>query len=405
MRVDQMLREEAGAGAQAQAALHRGRSADGRRARVRGRAHLQPVAVQPRDQRPPPARLGVQAVRLPRGVRDGRRRGPHRPHAGHDRRRLADDVHLRRRGVDAGQLRRRIRRADHAAPRAGDVAQRRDGQGRRDGRATPTIAALWKQVGASTQPRAYPSIALGVFEATPWEIAQAYMVFPNLGELTPLNTHRARSSPTAATSRCRRPRPAKRIARADTTFLVLNMMRSVINEGTGAGRARRRVHAGRRRQVGHDQRPPRRLVRRVHAGAAHGGVGRLRRQPRRGPQRLAGGAAHLDRVHAARARRPPRTCSSRRPGQVVFVDIDRDTGELAGPACPRVFRESFVRRHRAAPHAPCALAQAPDLARRPTLRATASEPGAPGRATVLAILVVVDTLYLRSFPATTRGPR
>jgi len=24
------------------------------------------------------------------------------------------------------------------------------------------------------------------------------------------------------------------------------------------------------------------------------------------------------------------------------VDIDRDTGKLAGPACPRVFKESFL---------------------------------------------------------------
>ena len=41
------------------------------------------------------------------------------------------------------------------------------------------------------------------------------------------------------------------------------------------------------------------------------------------------------------------------PPEVVFADIDRDTGELAGPGCPRVFRESFVAGTE--PTAPCAL--------------------------------------------------
>ena len=29
------------------------------------------------------------------------------------------------------------------------------------------------------------------------------------------------------------------------------------------------------------------------------------------------------------------------PDGIVFVDIDKDTGKLATPACPNVFRESF----------------------------------------------------------------
>ena len=40
------------------------------------------------------------------------------------------------------------------------------------------VAALWRRVGAGTPPRPYPSIALGVFEATPFEIATAYTLFP-----------------------------------------------------------------------------------------------------------------------------------------------------------------------------------------------------------------------------------
>src|SRR6185503_3979263 len=48
------------------------------------------------------------------------------------------------------------------------------------------VAALWKRVGAATPPRPYPAIALGVFEATPFEIATAYTMFPNGGTIRPL---------------------------------------------------------------------------------------------------------------------------------------------------------------------------------------------------------------------------
>ncbi len=48
------------------------------------------------------------------------------------------------------------------------------------------VAALWRKVGAGASPRAYPAIALGVFEATPFEIATAYTLFPNGGTMRPL---------------------------------------------------------------------------------------------------------------------------------------------------------------------------------------------------------------------------
>jgi penicillin-binding protein 1A len=30
------------------------------------------------------------------------------------------------------------------------------------------------------------------------------------------------------------------------------------------------------------------------------------------------------------------------PDGIVFVDIDRDTGKLASPMCPRILREAFL---------------------------------------------------------------
>ncbi len=60
--------------------------------------------------------------------------GLHRHHAGHPRQRRAVDVRLREPGLDAAELRGRVRRHHHAAPRAGAVAQRRHGAGGGAGR-------------------------------------------------------------------------------------------------------------------------------------------------------------------------------------------------------------------------------------------------------------------------------
>ena len=48
------------------------------------------------------------------------------------------------------------------------------------------VAALWRALGVGTRAHAYPSITLGVFEATPLEIATAYTIFPNGGVIRPL---------------------------------------------------------------------------------------------------------------------------------------------------------------------------------------------------------------------------
>jgi penicillin-binding protein 1B len=95
------------------------------------------------------------------------------------------------------------------------------------------IAALWKSLGVGNPPKAFPSITLGVFEATPFEIATAYTVFPNGGIIRPLrNLLRVTKGGQDVTKKIAG--EPRRVARADTTFLVTNMMRSVLNEGTAA---------------------------------------------------------------------------------------------------------------------------------------------------------------------------
>ena len=93
-------------------------TADRPRARHVGRLVLRPQPVQPRRPGGAPARLVVQAVRLSRGDGCGL-------HAGLDRARRAVLLRpgLRPAGVDAQELRRRLSRADHGAPRPRAVAQ------------------------------------------------------------------------------------------------------------------------------------------------------------------------------------------------------------------------------------------------------------------------------------------
>jgi penicillin-binding protein 1B len=201
------------------------------------------------------------------------------------------------------------------------------------------VAALWKKVGVGTPPKGYPSITLGVFELTPAEVAQAYTIFMNDGSVRPLEA----IDHVQETGRTLRPTPPKlkRVARADTTFLVTNMMRSVLNEGTGA--------------------PARAAGFSLDAAGKSGTTNDLRDAWFVGftpelltvvwvgfddnqPVGLSGSQAALpiwtDFMKAATAGRPSREFDV--PEGVTFVEIDRDNGKLATPSCPRKFTESFL---------------------------------------------------------------
>ncbi len=139
--------------------------------------------------------------------------GPHRHHAGDGRRRRADDVHVQRADVDAGQLRRRVRRADHAAPRARALAQHRDDQGGRVDRLRRGRGAL--------EARSAPARRRGRIRRSRWacskrrrfEIATAYTVFPNGGIVRPLRAisrHRERRPGRAGRDRGAEDRRASR---------------------------------------------------------------------------------------------------------------------------------------------------------------------------------------------------
>jgi penicillin-binding protein 1B len=200
------------------------------------------------------------------------------------------------------------------------------------------VADLWRRVGVGAPPRPYPAIALGVFEATPLDLAAAYTLFTNGGAVRPL------VSIAGLVENGRRqkvPPPDMRpVARADTTYLVTSMMRSVINEGTAAGaRATFRLDAAGKTGTTNDLRDAwfigftPELLTVVWVGFDDNK-----------PIGLSGAQAALPiwtafmknalAGHADRSFPVP-------PG-VSFAEIDKQTGRLALPSCPSRINEAFL---------------------------------------------------------------
>jgi penicillin-binding protein 1B len=199
---------------------------------------------------------------------------------------------------------------------------------------------MWKKLGVSNAPKAYPSIALGVFEASPFEIATAYTIFPNLGVVKPLRHILRIESGGADAMKTSKVRPPA-LARPETTFLVTNMMQSVINEGTGAGV----------RSAGF----------RLEAAGKTGTTNELRDAWFVGftpelltvvwvgfddnqPVGLSGSQAALPiwTQFMSRALAGTASVPFEAPEGVSYAEIDPDTGKLAVPGCPRVLREVFM---------------------------------------------------------------
>jgi penicillin-binding protein 1B len=202
------------------------------------------------------------------------------------------------------------------------------------------VAALWKKLGTATPPRPYPSIALGVFEATPFEVTTAYTLFANGGQARLLRPilRIVRGENDAIVPPLQ---PLRTVARPDTTFLVTNMMRSVINEGTGAGAraAGFTLDAAGKSGTTNDLRDAwfvgftPELLTVVWVGLDDNQ-----------PLGLSGSQAALPIwtrfMIRALAGHPSRPFEP--PDGITFADIDRDTGKLAVPGCPRVFHEAFL---------------------------------------------------------------
>ena len=106
------------------------------------------------------------------------------------------------------------------------------------------IADLWNEkleMSAHVEP--YPAVALGAFEATPFELATAYNVLANYGlKVPPVTVFRVTDEEGRTLEQHLPPAPP-RVVHEESAYLVTSMLRTVMNEGTGAG-ARRRGFTG-----------------------------------------------------------------------------------------------------------------------------------------------------------------
>jgi penicillin-binding protein 1B len=203
------------------------------------------------------------------------------------------------------------------------------------------VVALWKKtkIGETDQVKPYPSVALGIVELTPLEVAEAYTTFTNNGRIRRL---RSLISVTSGEDVARpKTEPGPVVASPAAAFLVTHMMRSVLNEGTGAGARGNGFTAD--------------------AAGKSGTTNDLRDAWFVGftPELLTVVWVGLDDnqplgLSGAQAALPIWTSfmknalsgrggsSFEPPDGVSFVDIDRDTGKIAMPTCPRVTTEAFL---------------------------------------------------------------
>ena len=203
------------------------------------------------------------------------------------------------------------------------------------------VVSLWKKtrVGETEQVKPYPSVALGIIELTPLEVAEAYTVFANRGTVKKLRSLINITSSEGVAKPKVDTGPS--VARPSTAFLVTHMMRSVLSDGTGAAARANGFAADAAGKTGttNDLRDAwfvgftPELLTVVWVGLDDNQ-----------PLGLSGAQAALPIWTAfmknAIAGRASSTFDP--PEGVSFVEIDRDTGQIATPICPRVTSEAFL---------------------------------------------------------------
>jgi penicillin-binding protein 1B len=95
------------------------------------------------------------------------------------------------------------------------------------------IAKLSQQLGLEDA-KPYPSLSLGAFEVTPWELISAYTIFPNNGTKVEVNAVRAITDANGKQV-YEAQVEKKSVMHEQTAYLVTDMLKSVVQFGTGAG--------------------------------------------------------------------------------------------------------------------------------------------------------------------------
>jgi penicillin-binding protein 1B len=201
------------------------------------------------------------------------------------------------------------------------------------------IAGLFSHVvNHPVQP--YPALALGAFESTPLEMASAFGVLATGGvRHDPITWTEIKDANDVPVRVARS--PAVRVVRPQSAFLVTNMLRSVLDEGTAAA--------------------ARRLGLRVDAAGKTGTTNETRDAWFIGytPDLLCAvwvgyddnRSLHLSGAEAAlpiwvdfmkKALAGVKSRSFSAPRGIVYADIDKESGLLATASCPRHLREAFI---------------------------------------------------------------
>jgi penicillin-binding protein 1B len=94
------------------------------------------------------------------------------------------------------------------------------------------IAKLGKKLGFESV-RPFPSLSLGAFEVSPWQVATAYTVFANGGVKTELRTVKKVTDTDGKTLE-RSQIEVERVLHPQTAYIITDMMESVLSSGTGA---------------------------------------------------------------------------------------------------------------------------------------------------------------------------
>jgi penicillin-binding protein 1B len=206
------------------------------------------------------------------------------------------------------------------------------------------VANLWnRKMGMPDQVQPYPAVALGSFEATPLEIAAAYNVLATGGLKVEPATVLSVIDEHDSTLQQHSP-SAPRVVHPESAFLVTSMLRTVLINGTAAAA----------RSMG--------LPPDADAAGKTGTTNDLRDAWFAGytpemlcvvwvgyddnsPLNLSGAKAALpiwvDFMKGALAGRKLGQFSVP-AANIVFVQIDPQTGLLATPSCPSTYSESFI---------------------------------------------------------------
>ena len=213
------------------------------------------------------------------------------------------------------------------------------------------IAELWAAASDGPVPPAYPSLALGAFEVTPLEVAAAYATLANGGQRLPV--HAIRRVTTGQGTPIQIPVGAqRRVAAADSAYLVTRMLHSTFDDGTAVSARRQGFHRTASGKTGttDDLRDAwfagftETLLAVVWVGRDDGS-----------PLGLTGADAALpiwtDFMRRAEAGRS--SAGGRPPAKVTLVTIDPRSGRRATERCPEQLEEVF--RQGTEPRAICHL--------------------------------------------------